>query len=106
MKKIYALSIISFIFFNTANIAFADFGSYDLYGGDYRSYALGQTIQNQKRRAAIARQRYNYYSNPLRRIKYPSANNPYPNIQQSGNYGNISARQRYSPRYYESVYGY
>lgn len=105
MKKFFAASIIYLIFSNCTVISAvaADFGNYGLYGGNYQAYGLAQTLENQKRRSAVARQRYNYATNPTRKIKYPTSYNPYPNIQQS-NYQNISAKQRYSSRYYENMY--
>ena len=49
------------------------------------------------------RQAIRHYSNPTRNIRYPSANNRYPNIQRN-NYSQIPARQRYSANYYRNIY--
>ena len=71
--------------------------------GEYRySQYLGiqQQLQNQ-RANAIRRQRM-YNQNPTRNIRYPSANNPYPNIQRSS-YQRLTPQQRYSARYYQSL---
>jgi len=90
--------------FTLSNSFGAEFGRYGLYNGDYRGYALQQTLKAQQNRANLVRQRHNYYSNPTRRIKYPTSNNPYPNIQRNNYQRNIPQRQRYSAKYYETMY--
>ncbi len=103
--------LILILSFSPLSVYAQDFGKYSLYQNypnnniNYRAYALNQTLQNNKRHALRRAQMQNYYSNPTRRIQYPSINNPYPNIQRGyGNYGNISARQRSSAQYYQNVY--
>lgn len=67
--------------------------------GQYR-YANYNAINQQRaynRALAIKMQRYN--KNPLRNIKYPTRDNPYPNIQRTNSY-NLTKMQRYSPNYY------
>ena len=75
----------------------AEFGQYR-----YTKYlGIQQQLQNQ-RANALRRQRM-YYQNPTRNIRYPSANNPYPNIQRSYA-ARITPRQRYSAQYYNRYY--
>ena len=90
--------LLTFVLFQ--QISFAD----DAQFGQYRySQYLGiqQQLQNQ-RMNAIRRQRM-YYQNPTRNIRYPSANNPYPNIQRASYAARITPRQRYSASYYNSL---
>ena len=75
----------------------------DVQFGEYRySQYLGiqQQLQNQ-RVNAIRRQRM-YNQSPTRNIRYPSANNPYPNIQRNNNV-RLTPQQRYSAQYYRSL---
>ena len=74
----------------------AEFGKYC-----YSQYlGVQQQLQNQ-RMNALRRQRM-YNQNPTRNIRYPSMNNPYPNIQRT-NYA-LNPRQRYSAQYYNRYY--
>ncbi len=75
----------------------ADFGQYR-----YSKY-IGISNQMQAQRMLALKRQRAYYNNPARNIRYPSLNNPYPNIQRS--YGApISARERYSVNYYRAHY--
>ena len=49
------------------------------------------------------RQAMKYNANPTRNIRYPSANNPYPNIQRA-RYSQIPLNKRYSANYYRNTY--
>ncbi|MBR5303317.1 MAG: hypothetical protein IKU37_00650 [Candidatus Gastranaerophilales bacterium] len=72
--------------------------------GQYRySQYLGiqQQLQNQ-RTNAIRKQRM-HYQDPTRNIRYPSMNNPYPNIQRGSYAARLTPRQRYSAQYYRSL---
>ena len=94
MKKIIATLII--LLFQSSLCA--DFGEYR-----YTKYlGIQQRLQNQ-RMNAIRRQRM-YNQSPTRNIRYPSANNPYPNIQRASYAARISPRQRYSSQYYNRHY--
>ena len=81
------------------NIAYAsEFGEYR-----YSQYlGLQQQLQNQ-RMMAIKKQRM-YNQSPTRNIRYPSRNNPYPNIQRAQTYPALNSRQRYSAQYYSRYY--
>ncbi|MBQ8636007.1 hypothetical protein IJ425_07640 [bacterium] len=71
--------------------------------GQYRySQYLGIQQQLQNQRANALRRQRMYNQSPTRNIQYPSANNPYPNIQRSSA-ARISPRQRYSAQYYRSL---
>ena len=96
MKKI--LLILTTVFFCQISIANeAQFGQYR-----YSQYlGIQQQLQNQKINS-IKRQRI-LYQNPTRNIQYPSANNPYPNIQRGNYAAKLTPRQRYSPQYYRSL---
>lgn len=75
----------------------AEFGEYQ-----YSQYlGIQQQLQNQRMRA-LRMQRMRNVS-PTRNIQYPSRDNPYPNINRTRSYG-ISAKQRYSPEYYNRYY--
>ena len=83
-------------FFQNVFAEEAEFGQYR-----YSQYlGVQQQLQNQ-RINAIRRQRI-YSQNPTRNIRYPSAGNPYPNIQRTNN--SLNARQRYSSQYYNQYY--
>jgi len=87
-----------FLFFIFSSAYCAEFVEYQ-----YSKY-LGIQQQLQARKMMAYRQNLRYRQNPTRNIRYPSYNNPYPNIQK-GRYPNtISARQRYSPSYYQRYY--
>ena len=89
-------TVIFLIFF--INCAYgAEFGEYQ-----YSKY-LGIQQQLQNQRMLAIRRNMRYYKNPTRNIQYPSANNPYPNIQRNS-YRSVSARERYSPNYYRMYY--
>ena len=75
----------------------AEFGEYQ-----YSKY-LGIQQQLQNQRMLAIRRNMRYYKNPTKNIQYPSANNPYPNIQRNS-YRSVSARERYSPNYYRMYY--
>lgn len=71
--------------------------------GQYRySQYLGIQQQLQAQRTNALRRQRMYNQSPTRNIRYPSANNRYPNIQRNYSTG-ISARQRYSPQYYQRL---
>lgn len=85
------------LFYQTAIANEAQFGQYR-----YSQYlGIQQQLQNQ-RMNAIRKQRM-YYQNPTRNIRYPSANNPYPNIQRGSYAARLTPRQRYSAQYYRSL---
>lgn len=92
--KIIAI-IFLFLFFNVA-IA-SEFGEYQ-YG---KYLGIQQQLQTQRnialRRARLQNQ------NPTRNIRYPSANNPYPNIQKTTYRRSLTPQQRYSARYYNTL---
>ena len=69
----------------------------------YSKY-LGIQQQLQARKMMAYRQSLRYHQNPTRNIRYPSYNNPYPNIQRGRYPQALSARQRYSAGYYQSYY--
>ena len=96
MRIIFILLTIIFL----SQISKAD----DTQFGQYRySQYLGiqQQLQNQ-RANAIRRQRM-YNQNPTRNIRYPSMNNPYPNIQRGSYASRLTPRQRYSAQYYRGL---
>lgn len=96
--RIFAILLTFLIaaFFQKALASDAEFGKYR-----YSQYlGIQQQLQNQ-RVNAIRRQRM-YNQNPTRNIRYPSMNNPYPNIQRSN--AGLTARQRYSAQYYNRYY--
>ena len=100
MKKYFLLLLPIVLFFSLKNFSFADeeFGQYR-----YTKYlGIQQQLQNQ-RANAIKRQRM-YNQSPTRNIRYPSANNPYPNIQRASYAARINPRQRYSSQYYNRYY--
>ena len=100
MKKLAIISFVFFLlFFNSLEaISNEEFGQYR-----YSKYlGIQQQLQNQ-RINAIRRQRM-YNQSPTRNIRYPSANNPYPNIQRASYAARISPRQRYSAQYYNRYY--
>lgn len=71
--------------------------------GQYRySKYLGIQQQLQTQRLNALRRQRMYNQSPTRNIRYPSANNPYPNIERR-NYATLSPNQRYSARYYRSL---
>ena len=75
----------------------AEFGEYQ-YG---KYLAIQQQLQNQR---AIAQRRARMYNtNPTRNIRYPSAGNPYPNIQRTTYRRQLSPQQRYSAGYYQRL---
>ena len=89
-------SILLLLIFQNCLANEAEFGKYR-----YSQYlGIQQQLQNQ-RANAIRRQRM-YNQIPTRNIQYPSANNPYPNIQRSYA-ARLTPRQRYSARYYQSL---
>lgn len=91
------LLITIFFIFSMLPVFGAEFGEYQ-----YSKYlGIQQQLQNQ-RNNALRRQRL-YNQNPVRNIKYPSTNNPYPNIQRSYA-ARINPRQRYSAQYYNRYY--
>lgn len=75
----------------------AEFGEYQ-YG---KYLAIQQQLQRQ-RAIAMRRARMQNY-NPTRNIRYPSANNPYPNIQRTTYRRQLTPQQRYSARYYSNL---
>ena len=92
-----AIIILIFLYSIPTLASDAEFGQYR-----YTQYlGIQQQLQNQ-RANAIRRQRM-YNQSPTRNIQYPSANNPYPNIQRSYA-ARISPRQRYSSQYYNRYY--
>lgn len=91
-----AIIILFFLFCTPILANEVEFGQYR-----YSKYlGIQQQLQNQ-RMNAIRRQRM-YNQSPTRNIRYPSMNNPYPNIQRSYA-ARITPRQRYSPRYYQGL---
>lgn len=92
--------ILFFIILSFVKISFAteaEFGQYR-----YSQYlGIQQQLQNQ-RANAIRRQRM-YNQNPTRNIRYPSANNPYPNISNPSYAARLTPRQRYSAQYYRNL---
>ena len=96
MRIIFLLLTIV-LFCQTTNANEPEFGQYR-----YSQYlGIQQQLQNQ-RVNAIRRQRM-YYQNPTRNIRYPSMNNPYPNIQRGSYAARLTPRQRYSAQYYRSL---
>lgn len=93
MKKIIATLII--LLFQSSLCA--DFGEYR-----YTKY-LGIQQQLQQRKMIALRQQRLRNQNPTRNIRYPSAGNPYPNIQRAPS-PSYNARQRYSSQYYSRYY--
>ena len=92
----FAIIIITILFYLPIFASASEFGQYR-----YSQYlGIQQQLQNQ-RINAIRRQRM-HYQNPTRNIRYPSANNPYPNIQRS-HAARITPQQRYSPKYYQNL---
>ena len=90
---IIAFLIFCFSQFNLPAKA-SQFGEYNV-----NKYALiNYQLQNQ--RANALRRQARYQRNTAVNIRYPSINNPYPNIERRNNYM-VSKAQRYSPRYYE-----
>lgn len=70
--------------------------------GEYRyTQYLGLQQQLQNQRVNALRKQRIYNQNPTRNIRYPSANNPYPNIQK---YSAVPTQRRYSPQYYNAYY--
>ena len=84
----------------TINLSYAsNFGKYK-----YSKYnAINQQIQNQRARAYL--QQRKYYQNPTRNIRYPTSQNPYPNIDRQKNV-NLTPKQRYSAQYYQRYSNY
>lgn len=71
--------------------------------GQYRyTKYLGIQQQLQNQRINALRYQRMHYQNPTRNIRYPSSNNPYPNIQRSYA-AKLTPRQRYSASYYRSL---
>ena len=100
MRNLVIITLILFCYFFFQEKTFCDeeFGQYR-----YSKYlGIQQQLQNQ-RANAIRRQRL-YNQSPTRNIRYPSANNPYPNIQNASYAARISPRQRYSAQYYNRYY--
>ena len=96
MRIIFLLLTIV-LFCQTTKASEPEFGQYR-----YSQYlGIQQQLQNQ-RANAIRRQRM-YYQNPTRNIRYPSMNNPYPNIQRGSYAARLTPRQRYSAQYYRSL---
>ena len=100
MKKISLI----FIFFSLYAFSFlmqkgfaSEFGKYQY----TKYYAISQSLNNQRALNQARARRYN--QNALRNIKYPTASNPYPNIQKSQPTRTLSARERYSSKYYQSL---
>ena len=92
----FATSILVLFLFQFCYAQEAEFGQYR-----YSQYlGIQQQLQNQ-RINAIRKQRMHNQS-PTRNIRYPSANNPYPNIQRT-NYTRLTPRQRYSANYYRNL---
>ena len=86
-----------FFFLLLASSLGAEFGEYQ-----YSQYlGIQQQLQNQRARA-IRMQRMRSLS-PTRNIQFPSRDNPYPNINRTRPYG-LSAKERYSPEYYNRYY--
>ncbi len=102
-RKYMKLKIFLLLYLISVPSFASEIGKYGIFGGNYKYYGLNQAIQNQRINAQIRQRQYNYYNNPARNIKYPTNYNPYPNIQRT-NYPNLTARQRYSPLYYEQTY--
>ena len=90
------LTILLFCQISKANQA--QFGQYG-YSPQY--LGIQQQLQNQ-RTNAIRKQRL-YNQAPTRNIRYPSTNNPYPNIQKGSYTTKLTPRQRYSAQYYRSL---
>lgn len=81
---------ISFIILNILSVTASEFGQYQ-----YTNYmAISQQLQNQRIIAQKRQMMLN--SNPTRNIRYPSMNNPYPNINRQ--------RMRTVPRNYYRRY--
>lgn len=90
--RYFLIILLLFVNFSSA----VEFGEYS-----FNKYVgINQQLQNQ-RASALRRQRQ-YNQIPTRNIKYPTSYNKYPNITRGQQYG-LSARQRYSPRYYNSL---
>jgi len=90
------LLILTLLIFQQTIANEAEFGQYR-----YTKYlGIQQQLQNQRANALRRQKMYRQY--PTRNIQYPTMNNPYPNIQRSYS-ARLTPRQRYSPRYYQSL---
>ena len=96
MVKIF---FVLFLFFILNEYSFAaEFGEYQ-----YKEYlGVQQMLQNQRAMAQRRQMRYN--TNPTRNIKYPNRYSQYPNIETKQTHVPLSARQRYSPAYFNRRY--
>ena len=91
-----ATSILIIFLFQLCYAQEAEFGEYK-----YSQY-LGIQQQLQAQRANAIKRQKMYNQSPTRNIRYPSLNNPYPNIQRT-NYARLTPKQRYSANYYRSL---